>query len=80
MRGGQQEEEAACQIYQEAIQLHNEDLCPLVSKIEALVVETIQDKNRQEQTAQSSILGKLKVGLLSEYYFTDIIVSIARYF
>ena len=64
MRGGQQEDEAACQLYQEAIQLHNEDLCPLVTKVEALVVETIQDKNRQEQLAtQNSILGKLKAGL-----------------
>ena len=68
MRGGQQEDEAACQLYQEAIQLHNEDLCPLASKVEALVVETIQDKNRQEQlTTQNSIIGKLKVGLIFSF-------------
>ena len=41
--------------------VNNEDLCPLATKMEALVVETIQDKNRQEQSGEN-LLGKLKVG------------------
>ena len=44
--------------------VNNEDLCPLATKMEALVVETIQDKNRQEQSGEN-LLGKLKVGHLS---------------
>jgi len=74
MRGGGSQEEAACQLYQEAIQLHNEDLCPLATKMEALVVETIQDKNRQEQSGEN-LLGKLKAmhnidPLMSEFKAT----------
>ena len=50
--------------------MHNEDLCPLATKMEALVVETIQDKNRQEQSGEN-LLGKLKVGhCLSFNYLT----------
>ena len=48
--------------------VNNEDLCPLATKMEALVVETIQDKNRQEQSGEN-LLGKLKVGHYLSFYY-----------
>ena len=48
--------------------VYNEDLCPLATKMEALVVETIQDKNRQEQSGEN-LLGKLKVGHYLSFYY-----------
>lgn len=61
MRG--QAEEDANGLYQEAIKLHNEDLCPVSSKFEAVVLELVQAKNRQDISSIGNV-GRLKVLLM----------------
>ena len=60
MRGGSQGDEDALAISTEATQFYNEEQCPLAVRVEALVVETVQVKCRQEN-GQLSNLGRLKV-------------------
>ena len=62
MRGGALDEDANV-LYQEATTLHNEELCQLASKMETLVMELVQAKNRQDSASlgQPPNLGKLKV-------------------
>ena len=65
MRGGAMDEDANV-LYQEVTTLYNEELCPLASKMEALVMELVQAKNRQDSAnpgQQTSNLGRLKVRL-----------------
>lgn len=63
MRGGGDEDVSA--LYQDAVQLHNEEMCAMANKFETLLIETVQDKNRHEQNSnqeqQISNLGRLKV-------------------
>ena len=54
-------DEEASGLYEEAIKLHNQELCPLAAKVEALVLETVQAKNRQDSAVQISNVGRLKV-------------------
>ena len=62
MRGGAMDEDANV-LYQEVTTLYNEELCPLASKMEALVMELVQAKNRQDSASpgQTPNLGRLKV-------------------
>ena len=63
MRGGAMDEDANS-LYQEFTTLFNEELCPLASKMEALVIELVQAKNRQDSAnpgQQTPNLGRLKV-------------------
>ena len=65
MRGGGPADEEARGLYEEAIQLHNKELCPLSNKVETLVLETVQAKNRQDLAIQISNIGRLKVSCMS---------------
>ena len=61
MKAGQSDEDVSA-LYQQAIQLHNDNLAPIATKLENLVTETVQDKNRQESNNDKiSNLGKVKV-------------------
>lgn len=62
MRGGGDEDVSG--LYQDAVQLHNEEMCAMAARFETLLIETVQDKNRHEQSQQEqqiSNLGRLKV-------------------
>ena len=63
MRGGGQGDEDAFALGQEAATFYNEELCPLAVRMEALVVDTVQDKCRQDTQGsnQNSNVGRLKV-------------------
>ena len=57
-------DEDASVLYQEVTVIYNEELCPLASKMEALVMELVQAKNRQDSASpgqQTPNLGRLKV-------------------
>ncbi len=63
MRGGQADEEAN-NLYNEAIAVHNDELCPIATKFEVTVLELVQAKSRQAASTNQSQppnLGRIKV-------------------
>ena len=77
MRGGAADGDADA-LYQEATTLHNDELCPLASKMEALMMELLQAKHKQDSSnlAQPPNVGKLKVSPLAQFFVPS---KIAQY-